>query len=123
MHKPERPARSASRLASFGHAWRGLSVFVAQPNARIHCGAATAVVALGAWHGVSAMEWALLVLAIALVMGAEAINTALEYLVDLASPEWHPLARNAKDVAAGAVLICSIGAAVVGALVFVPYWV
>lgn len=122
MHKPERPARAASRLASLGHAWRGLRVFVAQPNARIHCVAATAVVALGAWHGVSPMEWALLALAIALVMGAEAINTALEYLVDLASPEWHPLARNAKDVAAAAVLICSIGAAVMGAVVFVPYW-
>ena len=117
----QRPARAASRLASFGHALRGLRVFVSQPNARIHCAAAVVVVALGLWLGVSRLEWVALVLAIALVMGAEALNTALEYAVDLASPEWHPLARDAKDVAAAAVLVCSLGAAVVGLLVFVPY--
>lgn len=118
---PVRPARAASRLASLGHALRGLRLFVAQPNARIHCVAALGVVALGWWLRVSAPEWLALVLAMALVMGAEALNTALEYVVDLASPEWHPLARDAKDVAAAAVLLCSVGAAVVGALVFVPY--
>ncbi len=117
----DRPARAASRLASFGHALRGLRVFVSQPNARIHCAAAAVVVALGAWLGVSAMEWVALVLAIVLVMGAEALNTALEYVVDLASPEWHALARDAKDMAATAVLVCSTGAAVVGLVVFVPY--
>ena len=117
----QRPARAASRLASFGHALRGLRVFVSQPNARIHCAAAVVVVALGLWLGVSRLEWVALVLAIALVMGAEALNTALEYAVDLASPEWHALARDAKDVAAAAVLVCSLGAAVVGLLVFVPY--
>lgn len=118
----DRPARAASRLASFGHALRGLGVFVSQPNARIQCVAALLVVALGWWLQVTAMEWVALVLAIALVMGAEALNTALEYVVDLASPEWHSLARDAKDVAAAAVLVCSIGAAVVGALVFWPYF-
>ena len=96
-------------------------MFVSQPNARIHCMAAAVVVALAWWLGVSQMEWVALVLAMALVMGAEALNTALEYVVDLASPEWHPLARDAKDVAAAAVLLCSVGAAVVGLLVFVPY--
>ena len=121
MPPSERPARAASRAASFGHALRGLRVFVSQPNARIHCVAAAIVLGLGAWFGVSSMEWVVLVLAIALVMGAEALNTALEYVVDLASPEWHPLARNAKDVAAAAVLVCSIAAAAVGGLVFVPY--
>ena len=119
---PERPARAASRLASFGHALRGLRVFVSQPNARIHCAVAALVVALASWLQVSAMEWVALVLAIALVMAAEALNTALEYVVDLASPQWHALARDAKDVAAAAVLLCSIGAAVVGLLVFWPYW-
>ncbi len=118
---PDRPARAASRLASFGHALRGLRVLVSQPNARIHCVAAVAVVALAWWLGVSAMEWMALVLAIALVMGAEALNTALEYVVDLASPEWHALARDAKDVAAAGVLVCSVGAAVVGVLVLGPY--
>ena len=118
---PQRPARAASRLASFGHALRGLRVWVSQPNARIHCAAAAVVIALGLWLEVSRLEWVALVLAIALVMGAEALNTALEYVVDLASPEWQPLARDAKDVAAAAVLLCSLGAAVVGLLVFVPY--
>ena len=119
----KRPARSVSRLASFGHAFRGLGLFVSQPNARIHCAAATAVVAMAAWLGVSALEWVALTMAIALVMAAEALNTAIEHVVDLASPEWHPLARDAKDVAAAAVLICSIGAAVVGLLVFVPHFI
>ena len=96
-------------------------MFVSQPNARIHCMAAAAVVVLAWWLGVSHMEWVALVLAIVLVMGAEALNTALEYVVDLANPKWHPLARDAKDVAAAAVLLCSVGAAVVGLLVFVPY--
>ena len=122
MTSPDRPARAASRLASFGHALRGLRVLVSQPNARIHCVAAAVVVLLAWWLGVSDMEWIALVLAIALVMGAEAMNTALEYVVDLASPEWHALARDAKDVAAAAVLVCSMGAAVVGAVVFWPYF-
>ena len=95
---------------------------MAQPNARIQCVAAVLVLALGGWLGVSPLEWAALLLAIALVLGAEAMNTALEYVVDLAQPDWHPLARDAKDVAAAAVLVCSLGAAVVGLLVFVPYF-
>jgi diacylglycerol kinase len=108
-------------MASLGHALRGLRVFASQPNARIHCAAALVVVAAASWLGVSRLEWTALLLAIALVMSAEALNTALEYVVDLASPDWHPLARDAKDVAAGAVLLCSLGAAAVGLLVFWPY--
>jgi len=121
VNTPHRPHRAASRLASLGFAWRGLRIFLAQPNARIQCGAAVLVLVLGAWLGVSPLEWAALLLAIALVLGAEAMNTALEYVVDLAQPEWHPLARDAKDVAAAAVLVCSLGAAMVGLVVFVPY--
>ena len=124
MTSPERPTpqRAVSRAASFAHAWRGLRLFVAQPNARIHVLAAVLVLVLACWLLVSDLEWVALVLAIALVMGAEALNTALEYAVDLASPEWHPLARDAKDVAAAAVLMASIGAAVVGVVVFWPYF-
>ena len=124
MSPCERPdvQRAVSRAASFSHALRGLRLFVSQPNARIHVLAALLVVALACWLKVSALEWVALVLAIALVMGAEALNTALEYAVDLASPEWHALARDAKDVAAAAVLIASIGAAVVGVVVFWPYF-
>ena len=113
--------RAASRLASFGHALRGLKVWLSQPNARIQCVAGLVVVGLGLWCEVSAAEWTALVLAMGLVLSAEAMNTAVEKVVDLASPEWHPLARDAKDVAAAAVLLCSITAALVGLLVFVPY--
>jgi diacylglycerol kinase len=75
------------------------------------------VVVAGAVLRLAPLEWALLVLAVALVMTVELLNTALEAVVDLASPELHPLAKHAKDVAAAAVLIASAGAVAVGALV------
>jgi len=92
-----------------------------QHNARIHAVATILVVAAGALFGFSPAEWALIALAIACVWAAEALNTAIEFLVDLASPEHHPLAGKAKDVAAGAVLVAAIGSLVVGALVFGPH--
>jgi diacylglycerol kinase len=67
------------------------------------------------------MEWVALVICIVLVLALEAVNTALEYLTDLVSPEYHPLAGKAKDVAAAAVLIAAIGAVWVGILIFMPY--
>ena len=112
--------RAVSRIASFGHALRGLTVLLRQPNARIHALAGCGVVALGLWLKISASEWLAVVLAMGLVMGAEALNTALELAVDLAQPEWHALARDAKDAAAAGVLICSLAALVVGLLVFGP---
>ncbi len=112
---------SPTRLASFGHALRGIRVlFKSQVNARLHLLAATLVIALGWGLQVSATEWLGLVMAMAAVFTAEALNTALELVVDLVSPEWNALARDAKDVAAGAVLLASIGALVVGGLVFLP---
>ena len=100
---------------------RGIRVlFKSQVNARLHLLAATLVVALGWGLQVSAAEWLALVLTLSAVFTAEALNTALELVVDLVSPEWHALARDAKDVAAGAVLLASIGAVVVGGLVFLP---
>jgi diacylglycerol kinase (ATP) len=95
-------------------------VLLRQPNARIHAVAAVAVVALGWRLQISVNEWLAVVLAVVLVVAAEALNTALELVVDLVSPQWHALARDAKDVAAAAVLVCSVGAAVVGVLVFGP---
>lgn len=112
--------RSVSRLASFGHALRGVAVLLRQPNARIHVVAAVLATALGWALRISAGEWLAVVLAIALVIGAEALNTALECVVDLVSPQWHALARDAKDTAAAAVLVCSAGALVVGLIVFGP---
>lgn len=110
-----------NRALSFRHAGRGVAVLARQPNAIIHLCAAVAVVAVAAWLRVSARDWIVLTLCIALVLVTEALNTALERVVDLASPDWHPLARDAKDVAAGAVLIAALGAGVAGLIVFWPY--
>ena len=112
--------RSASRLDSFRHAWRGLRVLMCQPNAKIHVAVAIGVVALGVALDVAAWEWCVLSLAVALVLGAEALNTGVELAVDLAQPEWHELARNAKDVSAAGVLICTLGAVSAGCWVFAP---
>jgi len=110
------------RLRSFGHAFRGLKILLqTQHNARIHAVATLLVVAAGALFGISLAEWALVALAVAAVWMAEALNSAIEFLVDLASPDFHPLAAKAKDLAAGAVLAAAIGALVVGVLVFGPH--
>jgi len=112
----------SARLRSFGHAFRGLKVLLqTQHNARIHALATVLVVAAGALLRLSPAEWALIVLAIVCVWATEALNTAIEFLVDLASPELHPLAAKAKDVAAGAVLVAAIGSVIVGVLVFGPH--
>ena len=112
----------SARLRSFGHAFRGLRVLLqTQQNARIHALATVLVAAAGALARLSALEWALIALAVVCVWAAEALNTAIEFLVDLASPGQHPLAAKAKDVAAGAVLIAAIGSLIVGILVFGPH--
>lgn len=109
------------RRDAFGHAGRGMGLLLGETHGRIHAVAAVVVGLLGLWLGISATDWALLVICIAVVLAAEAINTAVERVVDLASPQWQPLARDAKDLAAGGVLITAIGAAVVGVIVFLPY--
>jgi len=110
-----------ARLASFGNAFRGLALLLAtQHNAWIHAAATVVVCALGGLLGVSSGEWLALVLAISAVWSAEAMNTAFEALCDRVSPEHHPLVQRAKDVAAGAVLICAVGAATIGLIVFGP---
>lgn len=92
-----------------------------QHNARIHALATIVVVIAGALIRISPTEWALIALAILCVWVAEALNTAIEFVVDLVSPDHHPLAGRAKDVAAGAVLVAAIGATIVGGIVFGPY--
>ena len=113
-----------SRVASFRFAFRGLLTLVrAEPNARIHVLATTTVLVLAALVEVSRPEWALLVLAIASVWTAEAMNAAVERLGDAVSADPHPLVGTAKDLAAGGVLASAIGAAVVGVLVLGPHLV
>lgn len=109
-------------LMSFVHAFRGIAAGLAtQRNLRLHAAASFAVIAAGFLATLAAWEWAAIVLAMAIVWAAELLNTALEALTDLASPEIHPLARRAKDAAAGAVLAAAIGAAAIGLIVFLPH--
>jgi len=109
------------RLNSFRYAFQGLTdLFRSQPNARIHLLATFSVSAAGFYFHLSSIEWSLLVMSIAFVLSAEAMNTALEYLTDLVSPDPHPLAGKAKDVAAAAVLIAAFSAIIVGLILFLP---
>ncbi len=109
------------RLNSFRYAFAGLAEMLrSQANAKIHLTAAVIATAAGAFFGLSATEWCLVVFAIVSVLAAEAFNTALENLTDLVSPGRHPLAGKAKDLAAAAVLLTALGAAVVGAIIFLP---
>jgi diacylglycerol kinase (ATP) len=112
---------SSDLLTSFKYAFSGVWYVVrTQRNARIHLAVALVVVALGLWLNLSYTEWAVIVLTIGLVLAAEAFNTVAEAAVDLATAERHPLARIAKDVAAGAVLLMAITAVLVGLLILGP---
>ncbi len=109
------------RWSSIQCAARGLVVLVStQRNARIHLFATGICLILGVVLRVNTQDWIALSLAMGLVWIAEGLNTALEFLADACCPEKHPLIRNAKDVAAGSVLIAALCACCVGALVFLP---
>lgn len=109
------------RLLSFKYAFQGVARIVAsQANFRIHMAAAAAAVFLGFYLGISASEWAAVLLCFAAVMSAEAFNSAMEMLVDLVSPGFHDKAGAVKDMAAGAVLISAVMAAAVGCIIFLP---
>ncbi|HUP80539.1 MAG TPA: diacylglycerol kinase family protein [Pirellula sp.] len=110
------------RLTSFGNAFRGIrNMCATQQNAWIHAIATLIVFSAGVVFRISNSEWCCLILCFMAVWTTEAMNTAVELVTDLASPEFHPLAGKAKDIAAGAVLIAAIGCMIVGAIVFVPY--
>ncbi|HXD10803.1 MAG TPA: diacylglycerol kinase family protein [Anaerolineales bacterium] len=110
-----------SRVAAFGHAFRGWGhALKTQHNAWIHSVVATIVVILGLWLGLPPRDWAVLVLAIAMVFTAEFINTSIEAVVDLASPVHHPLAKIGKDVGAAAVLVAALSAILIGLLILGP---
>jgi len=108
-------------ITSFRYAFAGLGYLLrTQPNARIHLAVTLAVVLVGLWVGLPARDWAVVALTVGLVLMAEAFNTALEAVVDLAHPERHPLAGAAKDVGAAAVTLAAIAAVLVGLLVLGP---
>src|SRR5690349_18347280 len=111
------PPRSASRIESFRNAFRGWWYFFrTTPNARIHLAFAVGATIAGFWLGLTRVEFAVLWATIGLVITAEFINSAVEAVVDLASPDVHPLAKTAKDVAAGGVLFAAFAAVVVGVI-------
>jgi diacylglycerol kinase (ATP) len=116
------PTRAATLLASFRYAFAGLRYMLwTQRNAKIHTAIGLTAVTLGFLLRIDRGDWLALVLTIALVLGAEGVNTAVEAAVDLASPGYHPLAKIAKDVAAGTVLLTAITSVIVGLILFLPH--
>ena len=108
-------------IKSFIYAFKGISfAFKTQLNFKIHCLAAVAAVILGFILGLNQNEWLWIIFSISLVIILELLNTSLEILVDLVSPEYHPKAGAIKDVAAAAVLIGAITAMIIGFYIFVP---
>jgi len=110
-----------SRLAAFSHAFRGWGyVLKTQHNAWIHTIVTIIVFVLGLWLKLPARDWAIIILTVAMVFMAEFLNTAIEAVVDLASPVHHPLAKVGKDVGAGAVLVAALAAVLIGLLILGP---
>ncbi len=112
------------RAKSFTYAGRGIWVFVKSThNAWIHLVVLAVAIALGIYFNITVVEWMMLVLAGGFVLVAEAFNTAIEIDIDLTSPEYHPYAKDTKDVAAGAVLISAVTALIIGLFIFGHYLV
>jgi len=121
---PMLPRRNglAKFIAGFGFAFSGLwHAIRTQVNMKVHIFIAAIAIALGIVLHISAVEFALIFVAIAGVLIAEMFNTVIELCVDLASPSYHPLAKTAKDVAAGAVLVSAIMAIIIALFVFGPH--
>jgi len=111
-----------NRLKSFHYAFAGLwTLLKTQHSAWCHGVATITVLAVGLFFGLSQSEWCWLTLAITTVWAAEAFNTSIEFLSDVASPDYHPLIKHAKDIAAAAVLITVIGEIAIGCLTLGPY--
>lgn len=110
------------QLRSFGYAWKGIRCCVGkEQNLSFHLIATVCVVIAGFALGITRTEWICIILCIGIVIAAELFNSAIERLVDLVSPQRHPLAGQIKDIAAGAVLVCALAAMVVGLVIFIPY--
>ena len=110
-------------IKSFSYAIQGIVTAMHEQNFRFHLLSAVIVIIAGLFTGLSIMEWMIVVLVITLVIGAEMFNTAIERVVDLASPDYHPLAKQAKDIAAASVLVFAVCSVIIGLLIFLPKWV
>ncbi len=110
-----------SRWYSFRMAGHGVAYTLrTQPNAKIEVVALSAVLLTGWWLQIAAAEWAILGLTVFVILALEAVNTAIEAVVDLVSPQFHPLAKTAKDAAAGALVFAVCGSIFVAAAIFGP---
>lgn len=108
-------------VKSFGYAFSGIAqAFREGRNFKVQLCFAVLAVVLGIAFGIEPVEWAAIAICIGVVLGGECMNTALEAVVDLASPDFHELAKRAKDCAAAAVLVCSFASVAVAAFVFLP---
>lgn len=117
------PFSVINRIQSFFYAGKGVfKMLMYEHNAWIHFAASVIVVSAGLYFDINSYDWCFLVLAMVAVWTAEALNTALELLCDVTVPDFHPLISQAKDVAAGAVLISAVGAVIIGAFIFWPYF-
>lgn len=113
--------RAETLASSFRYATAGLRyLFATQRNARVQAGAGLVAIGLGAFLRLSRVEWAVLTLTIAMVLCLEALNSAIEATVDLVTADYHPLAKVAKDLAAGAVWLMALSSLAIGALLFLP---
>ena len=113
--------KAPNLLASFRFAFEGIAyAFRTQRNFKVHCTITAAIIVAGLWVGLPLEQWAILAVVTGVVFHAELVNTALEAVVDKASPEIHPLAKIAKDCAAASVLVAAIMAVVVGLLILGP---
>ena len=114
--------RAGTLVSSFHYAFAGVAYLLwTQRNAKIHSALGLAAAGMGLLLGIDRYEWLALLLTITIVIAAEGVNTAIEAAVDLVSPEYHPLAKIAKDVSAGTVLITAIASVIIGMVLFLPH--
>ena len=119
--KSDRPFSIQARLKSFVYAFEGVIYFIKhEAQALIHLIAIVAVIGAGYWFNISLTEWIAVVFAIGIVISAEMLNTAIEKLTDMVSPQINEQAKIVKDLAAGAVLIASLTAFIIGLIIFLP---
>lgn len=111
------------RIASFKYAFQGIADLFSQPNACIHLAVTFIVLICGFWLELLPWEWCVVALCIGAVLMAEAFNSAIEALADKVSPEFHPLVKRGKDLAAGAVLLMVFGAVAAGLVIFLPKFI
>lgn len=110
-----------NRINSFSYAFKGIWIAISsQTNVKIHLSTIFPIIGLGLFFKISLSEWIAIIICIGMVISAEIMNTSIEFLTDLVSPEFHPQAGKVKDLAAGAVLAIAFTALIVGGIIFFP---